>query len=166
MTRSRRVLVCFLQCGELDSYVNEFSQLSLQVPELDEHSRAVLFAKGLAKQAEKRSTTRTRIWRKPYTAFTAEQSLQLVDSDRTSRSQLHGSLQHRQDNPGQSVSYLLVAEFRKTLESESPGRKGYVSSVTRPDGLPPNPRARPRTAEVRSFASARCLSRTDELRKK
>ena len=34
------------------------------------------------------------------------------------------------------------------------------------EGLPPNPRALPRTAEVRTFASARCLSRTDELREK
>ena len=36
--------------GELESYVNEFSRLSLSVPELDEHSRTVLFAKGQAQK--------------------------------------------------------------------------------------------------------------------
>ena len=46
--QARNGLFSVQQCGELDSYVNEFSRLSLQVPELDEHSRAVLFAKGLA----------------------------------------------------------------------------------------------------------------------
>ena len=36
--------------GELESYVNEFSRLSLSVPELDEHSKTVLFAKGQAQK--------------------------------------------------------------------------------------------------------------------
>ena len=36
--------------GELESYVNEFSRLSLSVPELDEHSRTVLFANGQAQK--------------------------------------------------------------------------------------------------------------------
>ena len=38
------------ECGELESYVNEFSRLSLSVPQLDKHSRTVLFAKGQAQK--------------------------------------------------------------------------------------------------------------------
>ena len=33
--------------GSIESYITEFNRLSLQVPELDEHSKAVLFANGL-----------------------------------------------------------------------------------------------------------------------
>jgi len=36
------------QRKDLDSYVTEFSRLSLQLPELDDHSRALLFTNGLA----------------------------------------------------------------------------------------------------------------------
>jgi hypothetical protein len=36
------------QRESLDSYVRDFTRLSLQVPELDEHSRALLFANGLS----------------------------------------------------------------------------------------------------------------------
>ena len=69
-------------------------------------------------------------------AFTSEQSLRLVDSDRTSRSQLHGVPLAPSGQPG-SIRFLpAVAEFRRTLESESPGRDGHVSSVTRPDISP------------------------------
>lgn len=46
--RVRLNLFSIAQQSTLDSYIRDFSRLSLQVPELDEHSRAMLFSKGLA----------------------------------------------------------------------------------------------------------------------
>ena len=45
--RVRLDMFSIQQRGSIESYVTEFSRLSLQVPELDELSRALLFVKGL-----------------------------------------------------------------------------------------------------------------------
>ena len=46
----RLCLFSLQQRGTLDDYIREFSRLSLQVPDLDEHSRAVLFVNGLSSE--------------------------------------------------------------------------------------------------------------------
>ena len=45
--QARVSLFTLKQRGSLQEYIAEFTRLSLQVPELDEHSRAVLFTNGL-----------------------------------------------------------------------------------------------------------------------
>ena len=45
--QARVSLFTLKQCGSLQEYIAEFTRLSLQVPELDEHSRAVLFTNRL-----------------------------------------------------------------------------------------------------------------------
>ena len=44
----RLCLFSLQERGTLDDYIREFPRLSLQVPDLDEHSRAVLFVNGLS----------------------------------------------------------------------------------------------------------------------
>ena len=45
--QARVKLFGLAQVGTLDEYITEFSRLSLRIPDLDEHSRAVLFTNGL-----------------------------------------------------------------------------------------------------------------------
>ena len=105
--QARNGLFSVPQCGELDSYVNDFSRLSLQVPELDEHSRAVLFAKGLANKLKSEVLREhpQNLAQAIRAALTAEQLLRLVDSDKTSHSQLHGVHPAPLGQPG-SIRFL------------------------------------------------------------
>jgi len=45
--QARIDLFAVKQQGEIDLYITDFSRLSLQVPQLDDHSRAILFTNGL-----------------------------------------------------------------------------------------------------------------------
>ena len=44
---SRMGLISAAQHGSLDAYIAAFTRLSLQVPEIDHHTRALLFVRGL-----------------------------------------------------------------------------------------------------------------------
>ena len=61
------------------------------MPELDQHSRAVLFANGLANKLKSEVLREhpQNFVQAIQAAFTAEKSRQLLDSDRTLHSQLH-----------------------------------------------------------------------------
>jgi len=47
--QSRLKLFALVQEGTVDTYIEEFTRLSLLIPALDEHSRALLFVRGLSR---------------------------------------------------------------------------------------------------------------------
>lgn len=119
--QARIDLFALHQDETLDEYINKFSRLSLQVPELDDHSRAILFTRGLAQglSGEVLREHPQHLAQAIRAAVSADQSMRLAQASYAKAVRAPG---HQRRQPGPWSSQPTPSGGRETREPEGRSR--------------------------------------------
>ena len=130
--QARIDLFALHQDETLDEYINKFSRLSLQVPELDDHSRAILFTRGLAQglSGEVLREHPQHLAQAIRAAVSADQSMRLAQASYAKAVRAPG---HQRRQPGPWSSQPTPSGGREPREPE--GRSRLCFTCRKPDHI-------------------------------